>query len=100
MNRSTSGWGFERPRSTGRVYSEYHGIELAAIALVLPWNYPQETEQERIEADRVIALLQRFPGALLCTVQEPTSREDLTQRRQNLVGNVNAVSRRASRSRR
>lgn len=73
-----------------------HGIELAAIALVLPWNYPQETEQERIEADRVIALLQRFPGALLCTVQAPTSREDLTQRRQNLVCNVNAVSRRAA----
>ena len=70
-------------------------VELAAIALALPWNGAEETEQERIEADRAIALLKQFPGALLCTVQLPTGRHDLETRRLNLVRNVNTVSRRA-----
>jgi inosose dehydratase len=71
------------------------GIELAAIALALPWNDARETDAERREADRAIALLKNFPGALLCTVQLPTGRHDLETRRLNLVANVNAVSRRA-----
>ncbi|MEO7599929.1 MAG: sugar phosphate isomerase/epimerase family protein [Opitutus sp.] len=70
-------------------------VELAAIALALPWNGAEETEQERIEADRAIALLKQFPDALLCTVQLPAGRHDLEARRLNLVRNVNAVSRRA-----
>jgi inosose dehydratase len=73
-----------------------HGVALAAIALVLEWNLPHETEHEQAEADRVIELLRRFPGALLCTVQMPTSRENLEERRRNLVANVNSVSRRAA----
>ena len=72
-----------------------NGVELAAIALALPWNGSEETEQERVEADRAIALLKEFPGALLCTVQLPSGRHDLETRRLNLVANVNAVSRRA-----
>jgi len=71
------------------------GVELAAIALALPWNDTKETEHEQREADRAIALLKAFPGALLCTVQLPTGRHDLETRRLNLVANVNAVSRRA-----
>jgi len=71
------------------------GVELAAIALALPWNGSVETDNERVEADRAIALLSQFPGALLCTVQLPTGRHDLETRRLNLVRNVNAVSRRA-----
>lgn len=70
-------------------------VELAAIALALDWNGPEETEQERYEADRAIALLKQFPGALLCTVQKPTGRHDLETRRRNLVNIVNRVSRRA-----
>jgi inosose dehydratase len=73
-----------------------HGVELAAVALVLQWNHATETDHERNEADRVIELLQRFSGALLCTVQMPTSRDNLQQRRQHLVANVNSVSRRAA----
>ncbi|BBO34402.1 sugar phosphate isomerase/epimerase family protein [Lacipirellula parvula] len=73
-----------------------HQVQLAAIALVLEWNHPAETEHERAEADRVIDLLAQFPGALLCTVQLPTSRDDLSQRRKNLAANLNAVSRRAA----
>lgn len=74
---------------------EKHGISLASIAFVQDWDHPEETEQERAEADRAIELLKQFPGAVLCTVQMPTGRHDLEQRRQNLVANVNAVSRRA-----
>lgn len=71
------------------------GIELAALALALDWNGKGETERERDEADRAISLLQRFPGATLCTVQIPTGRHDLQARRRNLVDIVNRVSRRA-----
>ena len=35
------------------------GLQLAAIALVLPWNLPEETARERAEADATIALLKR-----------------------------------------
>lgn len=71
-------------------------LELAAIALILEWNDPEETEKERREADQVIELLKRFPGAMLCTVQMPTGRHDLEARREHLISNVNTVSRRAA----
>lgn len=71
------------------------GIELAAIALALDWNEKEETEKERNEADQTISLLQRFPGAILCTVQKPSGRHNLTSRRRSLVNIVNSVSRRA-----
>jgi inosose dehydratase len=70
-------------------------IELAAIALVLEWNHAGETADEHQQADQIIDLLARFPGAVLCTVQLPTDRTDLEARRLRLVDNVNAVSRRA-----
>lgn len=72
------------------------GIQLAAIALVQSWNGPQETPEERQQADQTIKLLKAFPGSMLCTVQMPEGRHDLKQRRLNLVANVNAVSRRAA----
>ncbi|WP_236975521.1 sugar phosphate isomerase/epimerase family protein [Membranihabitans maritimus] len=72
------------------------GIELSALSLVLDWNHDGETEFERREADEAIELLENFPGAVLCTVQMPTSRKDLVKRRENLIKNVNAVSQRAS----
>jgi len=74
------------------------GLDLAAIALVLPWNLPEETARERAEADATIALLKRFPGATLCTVQLPEGRHDLAARQNNLVANLNAVSRRAAKA--
>jgi len=72
-----------------------HKIDLAGIALVLDWNNPEETGDEKKQADEMIALLQQFPQAKLCTVQMPTGRDDLEQRRLNLADCVNAVSRRA-----
>ncbi|MDG1357512.1 MAG: sugar phosphate isomerase/epimerase [Akkermansiaceae bacterium] len=74
---------------------QQHNIELAAVAFSQNWNDSEETAGEREDADRAIELLKHFPGALLCTVQLPTGRHDLEQRRKNLVSNVNAVSRRA-----
>jgi len=74
------------------------GLDLAAIALVLPWNLPEETARERAEADATIALLQRFPGATLCTVQLPEGRHQLEVRQTNLVANLNAVSLRAAKA--
>lgn len=73
-----------------------YGIELAAIALTLPWNNPEETEEERRKADEIIELTSRFPGALLCLVHEPAGRHDVEERRKNLIANLNTVASRAA----
>ncbi len=71
------------------------GIELAAVALALEWNGAEETHNERLIANNAISLLERFPGAVLNTVQIPTGRHDLETRRRSLVNIVNTVSARA-----
>ncbi|MCP1384897.1 sugar phosphate isomerase/epimerase family protein [Runella salmonicolor] len=71
------------------------GIELAAVALALEWNGTEETHNERLIANNAISLLERFPGAMLNTVQIPTGRHDLEARRRSLVNIVNTVSARA-----
>ncbi|AXE20276.1 sugar phosphate isomerase/epimerase [Runella rosea] len=71
------------------------GIELAAVALALEWNGTEETHSERLIANNAISLLERFPGAVLNTVQIPTGRHDLEARRRSLVNIVNTVSARA-----
>jgi len=85
-------------RDPGRLAGslETHGIDLAGLALVLEWNHDGETDEERREADSIINLLARFPGAMLGMVQMPTSREDLGERRQRLVRNLSAVAHRAA----
>ncbi len=72
------------------------GLKLAALSLALPWLGDTETEQERKEADQVISLLRRFSGAMLCTVQIPSDRRELSTRRQHLVKVINSISRRAA----
>ena len=71
-------------------------IELAALALALDWNEAEETEREKEVADHAIRVLQRFPGAVLNTVQIPTGRHNLAERQKNLVRIVNRVSARAA----
>lgn len=71
-------------------------IELAALALALDWNEAEETEREKEVADHAISVLQRFPGAVLNTVQIPTGRHNLAERQKNLVSIVNRVSARAA----
>jgi inosose dehydratase len=70
-------------------------LQLSALSLVLGWNHPEETEDERMNADAAIELLASFPGALLCVVQKPTGRHNLTERRLFLLQNINAVAKRA-----
>ena len=71
-------------------------ISLAAVALALDWNGSKETDEEKKIADEAIKLLSRFPGSVLCSVQRPTGRHELVQRRKNLVDIVNTVSARAT----
>lgn len=71
------------------------GIQLAAVALALEWNGTEETQNERLIANNAISLLERFPGAVLNTVQIPTGRHELEARRRSLVNIVNTVSARA-----
>lgn len=71
-------------------------ISLAAVALALDWNGTKETDEEKKIADEAIKLLSRFPDSVLCTVQIPTGRHNLTERRKNLVDIVNTVSARAA----
>ncbi len=71
-------------------------IELAALSLPFEWNSPTESADERAEADRAIELLTHFPDAILCTVQIPTGRHDLKERRKSLVNIVNGISKRAT----
>ena len=53
-----------------------HGVQLAGIALALDWNNPEETAEEKVQADSAIALIKHFPDCVLCTVQMPTGRHD------------------------
>jgi inosose dehydratase len=71
-------------------------LELSAMSFVLDWNHEGETDDERREADSVMDFLDRFPGALLCVVQMPRGRFDVEIRRKRLVGNLNALARRAA----
>jgi len=72
------------------------GIELAALALALDWNEAEETGREREVADHAIRVLQKFPGAVLNTVQIPTGRHNIVERQKNLINIVNRVSARAA----
>jgi inosose dehydratase len=71
-------------------------LELAAMSFVLDWNHEGETEEELREAESVMNFLANFPGALLCVVQMPRGRFDVEVRQKRLVGNLNALARRAA----
>ena len=72
------------------------GIRLAALSLTCGWCEDRENDEDRAAADAAIAILKHFPGARLGTVQMPSGRANLQERRLNLARNVNAVSRRAA----
>jgi inosose dehydratase len=72
------------------------GVELAAMSFVLDWNHEGETEEELSEAASVMNFLGHFPGALLCVVQMPRGRVDVEVRQKRLIGNLNALARRAA----
>jgi len=73
-----------------------YDLELASVALAAGWRYEEETDGEREEADSVIALLTRFPGAKLVLVQLPgQDRSELQVRQRRAISCMNAVARRA-----
>jgi len=72
------------------------GIEPAALTLALPWAGPEETPEERREADRLFAYLAHFPGTMLVLAQLPgQDRADLQRRQQNALACFHAIGRRA-----
>ena len=76
---------------------QQYGLELAVLCLALDWRNPQETEEERQQADQWIKFLQHFPDTLFLLVQLPgKDRNDLEERQQNLLTCVNQVARRAA----
>jgi len=71
-------------------------LQLGAIAFVCNWANPDETEQERSEAERVFSYAKSFPETHLVLVQAPgKDRFNLRQRQENLISCVNAVAARA-----
>jgi inosose dehydratase len=71
-------------------------LQLGAIAFVCDWTNPDETDQERSEAERVFKYTKSFPEAHLVLCQMPgKDRSHLRQRQENLFSCVNAVAARA-----
>ena len=71
-------------------------LELAALTLVEDWLHPEETEQERANADKTMDFLAHFPATLLVLVQMPgQDRSHLCERQDNLLKCVNAIAARA-----
>ena len=74
-----------------------NNIELAALTLVEDWLNPEETDDERANADKTIEFLKNFPDTVLAMVQMPGSdRENLRERQENLIKCVNAIAKRAT----
>jgi inosose dehydratase len=73
------------------------GLELGALCLVCDWRGPEETAQERQQADHVFEYLKRFPGTLLALCQMPgQDRSDLAERQRNCIACCNTIGRRAT----
>jgi len=73
-----------------------HKIDLAALTLVLDWANPEETEEEREQAERAMDYLRHFPETLFVLCQMPgEDRSNLHERQENAIACVNAVARRA-----
>ena len=74
------------------------GLALGALCLVCDWLSPQESLEERTEADRVIACIRsHFPGTLLALCQMPQDdRSSLRERQANCLACCRAIGSRAA----
>ncbi len=73
------------------------GVELAALCLVEDWRGRAETDDERANADRVLAVTSQFPGAIVNLCQLPgQDRADLAERQRNLLSCTADIARRAA----
>lgn len=76
---------------------EKNKLELSVLCLAQPWQYAEETEAERAQADQWIEFLQHFPDAIFLLVQLPgKDRSNLEERQQNLLKCVNRIAKRAT----
>lgn len=76
---------------------EKHQLQLAALCHVEDWQNPEETAQEKENADKWIDFLSHFPNTVYLLVQRPgADRRNLKQRQQNLLHCVNAIAERAT----
>jgi inosose dehydratase len=72
-------------------------LQLAALCLVDAWRLPKETDAERRHADRVIAAVAAFPGAMINLVHYPgVDRSDLAERQANALSCMAAIAERAA----
>lgn len=72
-------------------------LELSVFCYVEDWLHPQETAEERARADAWLNFMQHFPDSLFLLVQMPgKNRDNLKERQQNLLSNVNAIAKRFS----
>ncbi len=75
---------------------EHTGIKLSAICLSCDWKFPEETNLERLCADKAIDFLKKFTGAQLMTGHLPgLDRSNLYNRQKNMISCVNSVALRA-----
>lgn len=88
--------GFETAEAVADLLAK-NDLQLASLTLVLPWRDPQETYEERAEADRVIQVVRHFPGSKLTLVQVPFADPpvDRVAAQDNLLGCLAAVAERA-----
>ncbi|MGI9544943.1 MAG: sugar phosphate isomerase/epimerase family protein [Cyclobacteriaceae bacterium] len=76
---------------------DQYNQELAVLAVVEDWLYPQETDEERVRADKWIRFMAHFPDTILLLVQMPgKDRSNLKERQTNLLSCVNAFAGRAA----
>jgi inosose dehydratase len=86
---------YDNPSKLKDLLAEFN-LQLGAIAFVCDWANPDETEQERSDAERVFRYAKSFPGAHLVLVQAAgIDRSNLRQRQENLISCVNAIAARA-----
>ncbi len=86
---------YDDPSTLKDILAQFN-LHLGAIAFVCDWANPDETEQERTEAERVFRYAKSFPETHLVLVQMPgQDRSNLRQRQENLISCVNAVAARA-----
>jgi inosose dehydratase len=86
---------YDDPEAMARELSA-RGVELTGVCLVADWLSPRETAQERADADRLMAYLSHFPGAMVYLGQMPGSdRGNLAERQRNALACMHEVARRA-----
>ena len=86
---------FENPEELQKIFSE-KSIEFGALCLVCDWLNPNETDEERLLADKAIKYAGHFKDLILVLAQMPQEdRANLEERQKNALACVNSVAKRA-----